>query len=195
MLAISGVFAEIEHATIKERTRAGKQAIKAQGYWAGGCVPFGFEPVQDGAHKRLVVNEHEAETIRLAVTLRSTWVHSARGCTAPDGLVLLPRKAKGWDHTLLRYMLRRTSAVPEILTQDRFDQVQAALAATALNPQRVRTTSIDSPSVCSGKCGAPHRGVYRKELATPRRYYTCKNKDWEQRNDLLRRSVAPRGRH
>ena len=182
MLAISGVFAEIEHATIKERTRAGKQAIKAQGYWAGGCVPFGFEPVQDGAHKRLVVNEHEAETVRLAATLLVD-----EGCSAHEvaqrlnGLVRLPRKAKGWDHTLLRYMLRRTSVVPEIITQDRFDQVQAALAATALNPQRVKDHVYPLSLRLFGKCGAPYRGVFRKELATPRRYYICKNKDWEQR--------------
>jgi site-specific DNA recombinase len=52
---ILGSFAAFEHGRITERMTQGKRAVKAQGYWTGGRVPFGFGPVADGAHKRVVV--------------------------------------------------------------------------------------------------------------------------------------------
>jgi site-specific DNA recombinase len=182
MLAISGVFAEIEHATIRDRMMAGKSAVKALGYWPGGCVPFGFRPVPDGAHKRLVVEKHDAETIRLSASLLVD-----NGCSTHEvaerlnGLGRKPARASRWNLMLVRHMLRRSSLVPDILTKERFLQVQAALEARGSGPQRERDHVYPLSLRLFGKCGAPYRGVYRKELATPRRYYTCKNKDWEQR--------------
>jgi DNA invertase Pin-like site-specific DNA recombinase len=116
-------IAEDERDRIRDRTHAGKQVIKAQGYWTGGCLPFGFEPLQEGAHKRLVVNEHEAETIRLASTLlvdeRCSAHETAKRLNA---LQRKPRRAKRWDHTLLRHMLKRRVVVPEVLSEERAAQ-------------------------------------------------------------------------
>jgi DNA invertase Pin-like site-specific DNA recombinase len=175
-------IAEDERERIRERTRAGKRAVKAQGFWIGGRVPFGFMPVPEGAHKRLVVEENEAETIRLAATLLVDERCSTHEVAERlNGLGRLPRKAARWDHMLLRHMLRRRIVVPDILTEERFDQVQASLEATALTPKRERDHVYPLSLRLFGTCGAPYRGVYRADLATPRRYYTCKNKDWEQR--------------
>jgi site-specific DNA recombinase len=175
-------IAEDERQRITERTRAGKRAVKALGYWTGGRVPFGFRPVPDKSHKRLVVDENDAETIRLAASLLVD-----DGSSTPEiaerlnGLGHKPPKASRWTYMLLRHMLGRPILVPEILTEERFLQVQAALEATSHAPRRERDHVYPLSLRLFGKCGAPYRGVYRKELATPKRYYTCKNKDWEQR--------------
>jgi site-specific DNA recombinase len=175
-------IAEDERQRIVERTSAGKRAVKEQGYWIGGRVPFGFTPVSEGAHKRLVVNEFEAESIRLAATLLVDQRCSTHEVAERlNGLGRVPRTAGRWHHMLLRHMLKRSVVVPDILTEERFLQVQAVLEATGSGPQRERDHVYPLSLRLFGKCGAPYRGVYRKELATPRRYYTCKNKDWEQR--------------
>jgi DNA invertase Pin-like site-specific DNA recombinase len=175
-------IAEDERQRIVERTSAGKRAIKAQGYWIGGRVPFGFTPVSEGARKRLVVDEFEAESIRLAATLLVDQRCSTHEVAERlNGLGRVPRTAARWDHMLLRHMLRRRIVVPDILTEERFAEVQAVLEATGSGPQRERDHVYPLSLRLFGMCGAPYRGVYRKELATPRRYYTCKNKDWEQR--------------
>ncbi len=174
-------IAEDERDRIRDRTRAGKRAVKAQGYWIGGRVPFGFTPVPEGARKRLVVEEHEAETIRLAAKLLVDERCSTHEVAERlNGLSRLPRKATRWDHMLLRHMLRRRIMMPGIFSEERFEQVQAALEATSLSPRRADHVYPLSLRLF-GLCGAPYRGVYRKDLATPRRYYVCKNKDWEQK--------------
>jgi DNA invertase Pin-like site-specific DNA recombinase len=174
-------IAEDERDRIRERTRAGKRAVKAQGFWIGGRVPYGFTPQPEGAHKRLVVEETEAATINLAASLLVD-----EACSTQDvadhlnALSHLPRTAARWDIGLIRHMLRRQIVVPEILSEERFAEVQAALAATSL-PKRARDHVYPLSLRLFGTCGAPYRGVYRKDLTTPRRYYTCRNKDWENR--------------
>lgn len=181
MLAISGVFAEIEHATIKERMTLGRRAVRAQGYWGGGRVPFGFRAVQDGAHKRLVVDEHDAETVRMAASLLVD-----HGCTSDEVAQRLtaldrpPAKAERWDHMLVRHMMRRKLAVPEILSEEMYAAVQEALDATKINRDRRKDRVYPLSLRIFGECGAPYTGVWRRELG--RRYYGCKNKYWENRN-------------
>jgi DNA invertase Pin-like site-specific DNA recombinase len=180
MLAISGVFAEIEHATIRERMMLGKRAIKKQGYWSGGRVPFGFRAVADGSHKRLVVDEYNAETIRIAAALLVD-----QGCTTHEvaqrltGLGRQPAKAKRWDHMLVRHMLRREIVAPKILSEERYAQVQVALDATKINRDRAKDHTYPLSLRIFGTCGAPFTGLWRRDMQ--RRFYWCKNKYYENR--------------
>jgi site-specific DNA recombinase len=181
MLAISGVFAEIEHATIRERMMLGKRAIKKQGYWSGGRVPFGFCAVADGSHKRLVVDDYNAETVRMAAALIVD-----QGCTSHEvaqrltGLGRQPAKAKRWDHMLVRHMLRRPIVVPDILSEERYAQVQAALDATKINRDRRKDHVYPLSLRIFGTCGAPYTGLWRRDMQ--RRFYSCKNKYYENRH-------------
>lgn len=61
MLRMLGVFAEFEHATIVERTKAGMEKKAKGGNFVGGNVPYGFllDP-----EKGLVINEDEALIVR-----------------------------------------------------------------------------------------------------------------------------------
>jgi site-specific DNA recombinase len=66
MLQMLGVFAEFEHATIVERTRAGMQRKARNGEWCGGGIPFGYQLVQGEGLKIL---EEEATVVRLIYDL------------------------------------------------------------------------------------------------------------------------------
>ena len=54
-------FAQFEREVIGERIRDKIAASRKRGMWMGGCVPLGYD-VRD---KKLVVNEAEAETVRM----------------------------------------------------------------------------------------------------------------------------------
>src|ERR671927_635683 len=103
---------------------AGRRAVRAQGYWGGGRLPFGFRAEPDGAHKRLVVDEEQAETIRLAASLLVD--HGCTTAEAAEQLAALgrkPAKAQRWDHMLLRHMLRRKILLNGILDEETFERV------------------------------------------------------------------------
>jgi site-specific DNA recombinase len=180
MLAISGVFAEIEHATIRERMTTGRRAVTKAGFWGGGNVPFGFRPIADGAHKRLVVDEEAAETIRIAASLIIDQGYSTNEVAEHLNAVgRKPGRAARWNLMLVRHMLRRKHVVPEILDEGRFAQVQAALDATKVNRDREGDRVYPLSLRIVGMCGESYVGTYRKELG--RRYYTCRNKHYENR--------------
>jgi site-specific DNA recombinase len=181
MLAISGVFAEIEHATIRERMTTGRRAVVAQGYWGGGVVPFGFRVVPEGAHKRLVVEETEAETVRIAASFMVDQGQSANAAAIHlNALSRKPRRADRWNAMLLRHLLSRESLVPEILSESDFADVQAALNRTTRPRDRENDRVYPLSLRLFGHCGEPYAGTYRKELG--RRYYFCRNKNYERRH-------------
>jgi DNA invertase Pin-like site-specific DNA recombinase len=173
-------FAAFEHGRITERMTAGRRAVAAQGYWVGGRVPFGFRPVPDGAHTRLIVDEGTAETIRMAVSLLID-----QGCSMYEtaerlnALERFPQYAKKWDNMLLRHMLRRKMMVPEILDEQRFAEVQKLITATSLK-RRPRDQIYPLSLRIFGTCGAPFHGLFRRDLT--HRYYSCNNKQWQNRH-------------
>jgi site-specific DNA recombinase len=172
-------FAAFEHGRITERMTAGKRAVKAQGYWTGGRVPFGFRPVEDNGHKRLVVDDFNAETVRQAAAMLVD-----EGCSLNETAERLnalgrgPAKANRWNNYLLRHTLKREKLVPDILDQERFEQVQSALNATT-TASRARDQVYPLSLRIIGRCGERYHGIYRKELGN--RYYSCNNKKWENR--------------
>jgi site-specific DNA recombinase len=108
-------FAQFEHGRIAERMTAGRRAVKAQGYWTGGQVPFGFKPIEDGAHKRLVLDEFDVATITLSASLL---IDEGAPCTRRRSVLMhstaLRRSGSDGDSILLRHMLKRKMLVPEI---------------------------------------------------------------------------------
>jgi site-specific DNA recombinase len=172
-------FAAFEHGRITDRMKEGKRAVKAQGYWTGGRAPFGFKPVSDGKHKRLVLDEEAVETICLAGSLLVD-----RGCTTGETAAHLnaldrqPAVAKRWDHVLLRHMLRRPILVPDIFDEARFAEVQCALDSTTFS-KRSRDQCYPLSLRIYGLCGERYHGVFRRDVA--HRYYSCNNKKWENR--------------
>ena len=67
LLQIQGAIAEYERAVLSERFRRGKLQKAREGHYQSGHAPYGYHyvPRQDGVPGHLVVNEHEAELVRL----------------------------------------------------------------------------------------------------------------------------------
>jgi DNA invertase Pin-like site-specific DNA recombinase len=180
MRGILGQFAQFEHGRITERMTQGKRAIAKQGYWTGGRVPFGLRPIADGPRKRLVVDDFNAETVRLAASLLID-----QGCSLYETSERLnaldrpPAKADRWDNILLRHMLKREHLTPKILDQERWDQVQCLIKATSLK-RRPRDQTYPLSLRIYGTCGARLHGLFRRDLSN--RFYCCNNKKWENRH-------------
>ncbi|WP_304191660.1 recombinase family protein [Phenylobacterium aquaticum] len=58
-------FAQFEREVTGERIRDKISASKAKGMWMGGLPPLGYDPPIDKLSRALVVNDEEAETVRL----------------------------------------------------------------------------------------------------------------------------------
>jgi site-specific DNA recombinase len=67
LLQIQGAIAEYERAVLGERFRRGKLQRVRDGHYLSGCAPYGYRyvPRRDAVPGHLVVDEHEAETVRM----------------------------------------------------------------------------------------------------------------------------------
>jgi site-specific DNA recombinase len=67
LLQIQGAIAEYERALLGERFRRGKLQKAREGHWIGGRAPYGYTyvPKRDGCPGHLIVNETEAEMVRM----------------------------------------------------------------------------------------------------------------------------------
>src|SRR5207247_1739007 len=65
-----------------------------------------------------------------------------------------------------------TVGIPELLSADRFEALQAALSATSTGP-RTRKQAYPLSGRLLGVCGAPFHGVYRRDRGL--RQYRCRN--------------------
>ena len=154
--------------------------MKAQGYWLGGKMPFDFRAEEDGKHKRLVPEEFNAETVRLAASLLVD-----HGCSTHEtaerlnGLGRPTAKGKRWNNMLLRHTMSRPIMVPLLLDEDRFKQVQEVLAQTS-QVFRGRDQCYPLSLRIYGLCGARYHGVFRRDIST--RFYSCNNKRWDNRD-------------
>ena len=57
-------FAQIEREVTGARIRDKIAASKAKGMWMGGILPLGYDRPTDPVTRALVVNDHEAQTVR-----------------------------------------------------------------------------------------------------------------------------------
>lgn len=189
-----GGTAEFERASIRERTLSGLWATAAAGFWPGGPPPYGFTIVEDGKHKRLAVEDREAEMLRAAVTLLVDQRMTTREAAAElNALGMKPRRADRWTYQNLRRTLmdaqivgewvygrgRGSSApsprgplpiaIPSIISVDRHDQLLDVLSATT-NIRRKSNTYLLSGGRLIAQCGARYQGYPRP---SGRRQYRC----------------------
>ncbi len=156
-------FAQFEREVTGERIRDKIAASKARGMWMGGNPPLGYDPPSDKTTRSLVLNEPEAETVRLIFRryLELGSVNLLGRSLAADGI-----RSKVWTSTrgrvmggqpftsgALRHLLKNRiyrgeivhkdaaypNAHPAIIDADLFEAVQARLGAGASKARRLRT--------------------------------------------------------
>jgi site-specific DNA recombinase len=189
-------LAEGELEAIKERTKASRKKLVESGRWPGGPAPFGFESVKllDGGFK-LEPREDQAAVIRriyrdivsglsmeaVAKRLNADKVPSAQGTAWRSSVlfVMMESKLLLGHSTYKGQTVRDAKGSPvmvsdPILSQDEWDQLQAAIAARRL-PSATKRTQNTSPLygvIFCHSCGSmmyhrKYKGEYKYE------YYMC----------------------
>ena len=104
MAQMTSVFAELERAMIRERTRTAMSVKRSRGGRISGQAPFGWD---FGSGGRLVENDREQKIIARMRSMRAEGL-SYRGIAARlDGEGFLPKRGKRWDHTTVKSILGR----------------------------------------------------------------------------------------
>jgi site-specific DNA recombinase len=163
-------FAQFEREVTGERIRDKLAASKAKGMWMGGSVPLGYDRPTDLTTRALVVNELEAEQVRLmfrrylelgSVSLLRTWLDTA-GLRSKAYVSTSGRAVGGvsFNRGALFHLLRNRVYVGEIvhkgkhhpgahspiIDRELFDAVQAGLTANTRQhverPTRVSTMPL-----------------------------------------------------
>jgi DNA invertase Pin-like site-specific DNA recombinase len=106
MAQMASVFAELERAMIRERTRSAMSVKRSRGERISGYAPFGWD---FGAGGRLIANFREQKIIPYVRHLRAKGL-SYRGIAARlDGEGILPKRGKRWVHTTIKSVLMRNA--------------------------------------------------------------------------------------
>jgi site-specific DNA recombinase len=211
-------FAQFEREITGERIRDKIAASKVKGMWMGGVPPLGYDPPTDRATRALVVNEGEAETVRLIfqrylelgnLSALQTWLHK-EGVHSKRWTTIERRPAGGQtiSRGALRHLLKNRIYLgeivhkghshagrhPPILRPDVFEAAQALLTHTA----RARRARVPRAATalfygrlfdCDGQLMEPLVGRKQKTLY---RYYVSKPV-WRERggaDDTIRRVPA-----
>lgn len=185
-------IAEDERLRIAERCAAGRLARAREQLWTGGPAPYGYRV----ENQRLCIDEEEAETIRLAVSLiLDEGVPSSEVADILNGLGHRPRMGGTWRPFHLRRVLRTETiagrflwgkvgksekiewAIEPIIAPERFDDLQRAFAAVGGAPQG-KAKVYPLSGRLTGACGEPYQGAYdnRKDA----RYYRCRARTFER---------------
>jgi DNA invertase Pin-like site-specific DNA recombinase len=107
MAQIASVFAELERAMIRERTRSAMSVKRSRGERISGHAPFGWD---FGPGDHLVENGGEQKIIRLMRRLRAEG-RSFRGIAVYlDDKGILPKRGRRWLHTIVKNILARNAA-------------------------------------------------------------------------------------
>ncbi|MDQ2758066.1 MAG: recombinase family protein [Actinomycetota bacterium] len=177
---ILSAFAEMEAATIAERTRAGKAGAVTRLRWANGAAPFGYHsiPHSGGAGRGLEIDPEEAGHLRAAAD------HVLNGGSLYGALQLIrargsrPRRAAAWSISSLKVVLTGTAVVgqmthrgqllrdehglplqvwPPALPLEDVERLRAALTPRPRGQQRRKATRLLSGLVWCSSCGASMR--------------------------------------
>jgi DNA invertase Pin-like site-specific DNA recombinase len=107
MAQIASVFAELERAMIRERTRSAISVKRSRGERISGHAPFGWD---FGPRGRLVENADEQKVIARMPLLRAEGL-SYRGIAARlDREGIRPKRGRRWIHTTVNSILLRSAA-------------------------------------------------------------------------------------
>lgn len=158
-------FAQFEREVTGERIRDKIAASKAKGMWMGGVLPLGYDTPTDLTTRSLVVNEPEAETVRLifakyleltSVNLLERWLHdqgieskswiSTRGRAMGGlrfsrGALFHLLKTRHYVGAIVHKVVIYSNAHPAIVDTETFDAVQAMLACKSA-PERLSNTRV-----------------------------------------------------
>ena len=199
MLQMLGVFAEFEHATIVERTRAGMERKARNGEWCGGFVPYGYQKVEG----EIVIEEDEAAIVR---RIFRNYVHGMKGATKifkelnEAGF----RKRSGilWENRAIINMLKNpfyTGVIrwkesifegrhEGIISNEIFDNAQKILEKRNIqsNGKRFQQDSdyFLTGLVFCGRCGKGLVGRSAHRNGHRHRYYACANRSYHKGCDL-----------
>ena len=106
MAQMASVFAELERAMIRERTRNAMSVKRSRGERISGYAPFGWDFGADG---RLIANIREQKIIAYLRHLQAKGL-SYRGIAARlDREGILPKRGKRWAHTTVKSVLLRNA--------------------------------------------------------------------------------------
>jgi DNA invertase Pin-like site-specific DNA recombinase len=104
MAQMASVFAELERAMIRERTRSAMNVKRSRGERISGHAPFGWDFGRGG---RLVPNAREQKVIALMRRLRAGGL-SYRGIAVRlDAEGIRPKRGRRWIHTTVKNILMR----------------------------------------------------------------------------------------
>jgi DNA invertase Pin-like site-specific DNA recombinase len=107
MAQMASVFAELERAMIRERTRSAMSVKRSRGERISGHAPYGWDFGPDG---HLVENAREQGIIARMRELRAEGL-SYRGIgTRLDHEGIRPKRGKRWIHTTVKSILARNAA-------------------------------------------------------------------------------------
>jgi DNA invertase Pin-like site-specific DNA recombinase len=107
MAQMASVFAELERAMIRERTRSAMSVKRLRGERISGHAPFGWD---FGPGGRLVANDREQTIIVKMRRLRADGL-SYRGIAARlDSEGIRPKRGRRWFHTTVKSVLTRDAA-------------------------------------------------------------------------------------
>lgn len=101
MLGILAVFAQLEHATIVERTTEGRRKRIREGMWFGGRIPFGYDWIKET--QQLMINHEQAAIVREIFQMY------LRGASRMHIAEVMNEKTneRNFSHTTIRDMLAR----------------------------------------------------------------------------------------
>ena len=107
MAQMASVFAELERAMIRERTRSAMSVKRSRGERISGHAPFGWD---FGPKGRLVENAREQKIIARMRRMRAEGM-SFRGIGVRlDEEGIRPKRGKRWIHTTVKSILARNAA-------------------------------------------------------------------------------------
>src|SRR5262249_52882230 len=107
MAQMASVFAELERAMIRERTRGAMSVKRSRGERISGYAPFGWD---FGPGGKLVQNAREQKIIARMRQLQAEGM-SYRGIAVRlDNEGILPKRGKRWIHTTVKSILTRNAA-------------------------------------------------------------------------------------
>src|SRR6185437_13967939 len=104
MAQMASVFAELERAMIRERTRSAMDVKRSRGERISGHAPFGWDFGPDGY---LVSNAREQTIIALMRGMRAEGLSYRGIATRLDAEEIVPKRGRRWIHTTVKSILTR----------------------------------------------------------------------------------------
>jgi DNA invertase Pin-like site-specific DNA recombinase len=107
MAQMASVFAELERAMIRERTRSAMSVKRSRGERISGHAPYGWDFGQAGL---LVENDREQMIIARMRRMQAEGMSFRRIAVRLDAEGIRPKRGKRWIHTTVKSILTRQAA-------------------------------------------------------------------------------------